>query len=200
MLRNLLCVVLLSVSSAAWAIDPILLLLLRMVRDQVITSSLQSGVEALREEPRPPAPVFGYALPSAPPEQGSEGQHLKALIDDSFLHLTANQRAAVNAGMQKILDDPSNAPIKAQILGEFSLKARALGAGYRQLDSLSRSEKRTLAAQAKEEFLRLPPAERQQLLEVLQTGMLPMPRDLNDIMVAEFSSVIPVSTSERRSD
>ena len=191
MLRSLVCMVLLSVSSAAWSLDPILLLLLRMARDQVISSSVQAGVDSVLEEPQRPAPVFGYALPIQPPERGAEEQHLKAMIDESFLHLNAAQRAAVHTSMQNILSDPRNAPIKAQILAEFSLKARSVREGYRQLDNLSSAEKRALAAQAKEEFKRLPPGERRELLAVLQTGMLPVPRDLNDIMVAEFSSVAP---------
>lgn len=191
MLRSLLCVLLLSLPTAAWSLDPILLLLLRMVRDQVITSSLQAGVEALTEEPQPRAPTFGYALPSSPLEKGSEEQHLKAIVDDSFPHLNSAQRGAVLARMQDILRDPKNAPNKAQIVAEFSLTARTVREGYRQLDSLSRSEKRAIAAQAREEFRRLPAGERKQLLEVLQTGMLPVPRDLSDIMVAEFSSLPP---------
>ena len=189
MLRKLICVVLLCIPSAAWSIDPILLLLLRMARDQIIASSLEAGVEALREEPRPPAPTFGYALPSRPPERGLEEQHLKTLIDDSFLHLTSEQRAAVHASMQNILRDPQNAAIKAQILAEFALKARAVREGYRQLDNLSHAEKRALAAQAREAFRALPAAERRDFLTVLQTGMLPVPRDLSEIMVAEFTSV-----------
>ena len=189
MWRKLVCVVLLCIPSAAWSIDPILLLLLRMARDQIIASSLEAGVEALREEPRPAAPTFGYALPSQPPERGLEEQHLKTLIDDSFLHLTSEQRAAVYASMQKILRDPQNAAVKAQILGEFALKARAVREGYRQLDNLSRAEKRALAAQAREAFKSLPAAERRDFLAVLQTGMLPVPRDLSEIMAAEFSSL-----------
>lgn len=200
MLRNLLCVVLLSLPSAAWSLDPILLLLLRMARDQAISYALEAGVDRMREVPQSLAPTFGYALPSSPPEQGFEERHLKALIDDSFLHLSREQRDAVHASMQNILRDPQNDPIKAQILAEFSLKARTVREGYRQLDSLSHSEKRALVAQAKEEFRRLPQAERQELLAVLQTGMLPVPRDLSDIMVAEFGAVLPAAGSERRSE
>lgn len=191
MLRSLICVVLLAVSSAAWPVDPILVMLLRMVRDQAISASVQAGVEALRENPPQRAPIFGYALPSAPLEAGTEEQHLRTLIDESFPYLTSGQRAAVYAGMEKILNDPQNAARKAQIVAEFSLQARMVRDGYRKLDSLSYFEKRTLVAQAREEFRRLPAAERQQMLEVLQTRMLPLPRDLNDIMLAEFSSVAP---------
>jgi hypothetical protein len=35
---------------------------------------------------------------------------------------------------------------------------------------------------------------------VLQSGMLPVPRDLNDIMLAEFSSVPPVAGAARGLD
>ena len=40
--------------------------------------------------------------------------------------------------------------------------------------------------QAREEFQRLSAEERQHLLEVLQAGMLPVPRDISEIMLAEF--------------
>jgi len=43
--------------------------------------------------------------------------------------------------------------------------------------------------QAKEEFRRLPVAERRQMIEVLQSGILPMPRDLSAIMLAELNTV-----------
>jgi hypothetical protein len=191
MLRKLICIVLLALPTPAWSIDPILLLLLRVVRDQIITSALQAGVESALEPPPPAAPTFGYALPISPVEKGTEGEYLRSLIDESFLHLSSSQRAAVLASVQAILRDPRNAAATAQIVAEFSLTARRVREGYRQLDSLSHAEKRKLAAQAREEFRRLPPEERQQLLEAMQTGMLPVPRDLSDIMRAEFASLAP---------
>jgi len=192
MLRKLICfVLLLSLPAPAWSIDPILLLLLRMVRDQMITSALQAGVESTLEVPQPAAPTFGYALPISPPEKGAEDEYLRSLIDESFLHLSSVQRAKVLASVQSILRDPRNAAVAAQIVAEFSLTARRVREGYRQLDSLSNAEKRRLAAQAREEFRRLPSAERQQLLEAMQSGMLPVPRDLSAIMAAEFASLAP---------
>ncbi len=186
LVRFLVCVLCLSFSSTATAIDPILLLLLRMARDQAISMSIEKGVGALRQEPAPAAPVFGYALPTPPVSSGTEEQRLRALIDESFLHLTAPQRDAVFAGMQKILNDPRHEQMKPLMVAEFTLKARTVRDSYRSLDRLTYAEKRTLAAQAKEEFRRLPANERQQLLEVLQSGMLPLPRDLNAIMVSEL--------------
>ena len=198
--RCLVCVLCLFFSATAAAADLILLLLLRVMRDQAISTSIERGVGAMRQEPGPPAPVFGYALPTPPVSDGTEEQRLRALIDESFLHLTVTQRDAVFAAMQKILNDPQHAQIKPQIVAEFALKARTVRDGYRSLDRLTYAEKRALAVQAKEEFQRLPAGERQQLLEALQSGMLPLPRDLNAIMVTEFSSVPPAAGAGRRLD
>ena len=198
MARCLVFVLCLSFVSTAAAIDPILLLLLRMVRDQVITMSIERGVEALRQEAKPPpAPIFGYALPTPPVTSGTEEQRVRSLIDESFLHLTATQRDAVFAGMQKILSDPQHEQIKPQIVAEFTLKARSVRDSYRTLDRLTSAEKRALAAQAREEFRRLPDSERQQLREVLQSGVLPLPRDLNALMLSELNAVTPAGEQRR---
>jgi hypothetical protein len=90
------------------------------------------------------------------------------------------------------MQDPQNRQDKSQLLAEFALKAREVKECYRGLDVLAYSEKRSLAMQAKEEYRRLSEPERQQLLDVLQSGTLPIPRDLRDIMLAEFNSIAPV--------
>lgn len=195
MIRCLVCVMLLSSASAAYALDPMLILLLRMIRDQAISSSIEAGVESLRQQSPPQPPVSGIAQPAP---HGTEEQRLRALIDESFLHLSAAQRDAVYAGMQKILNDPQNALIQPQIVAEFTFKARAAREGYVSLDRLSYAEKRTLAVQAKEGFRNLPAGQRQQMLEVLQSGMLPVPRDFNDIMLAEFNTIPPAVGNDRR--
>jgi hypothetical protein len=197
--RCLIYVLLLCSASAAYA-DPALILLLRMIRDQAITSSLEAGVTSLRQAPSPRSPAYGFALASPPVPRGSEESRVRALIDDSFLHLSGAQRDAVFAGMKKVLNDPQHAQIRTQLVAEFTLKARAVREGYRNLDRLSDTEKRTLALQAKEEFRRLPAAQRHQLLEALQAGVLPMPHDLNEIMLAEFGSVARAVGGERLLD
>ena len=188
MARCLIYVLLLCSASVAYA-DPVLILLLRMIRDQVISSSLEAGVASLRNAPSLSPPAHGFALPTPPVARGSEQSRVRALIDDSFLHLSGAQRDAVFASIEKLLNDPQHAQIRTQLVAEFTLKARAVREGYRNLDRLSYAEKRTLALQAKEEFRRLPAEQRHQLLEALQAGVLPMPHDLNQIMLAEFGSV-----------
>jgi len=199
LIRCLICVLLLFSASAAYA-DPILLLLLRMMRDQALSTSVEAGAGALQQGSTMPSPVYGFALPTPPIPQGTEEQRIRALIDESFLHLSAAQRDEVFASMRKILDDPRYKQVKLQVVAEFTLKARAARESYLSIDRLSYSEKKTLAMQAKEEFRRLPAEERQQLLGVLQSGMLPVPRDFNDILLSELNTVLPVAGNDRRHD
>lgn len=200
MIRWLVCAVLLLCSSAAYSLDPILLLLVRMMRDHAISASVEAGVNSLRQETPPQAPKFGYGLPNTPEPQGNAEQRLRTLIDESLLHLSAVQRDAVFAAMQKVLRDPQYAQLSSQILADFTLTARALREGYLQLDRLSYSQKKALVMQAREEFQRMPAEQRQHLLEVLQSGMLPVPRDINEIMLAEFDFVPAAAGSKRRPD
>lgn len=200
MIRWLVCVVLLLGSSAAYSLDPMLLLLVRMMRDHAISTSVEAGVNSLRQDAPPQAPKFGYGPPKPPEPQGNPEQRLRKLIDESLLHLSAAQRDAVFAGMQKVLGDPQYAQHSSQILAEFTSTARALREGFLQLDRLTYSQKKALVLQAREEFQRLSAEERQHLLEVLQAGMLPVPRDISEIMLAEFDFASLPTGTERRPD
>jgi len=85
------------------------------------------------------------------------------------------------------------------MLAEFGMTARAVRESYRGLDMLGQDEKRLLLTRAREEYRRMPDDERRQLLDILQSGSLPIPRDLRDSMLAEFNRVTPGdSGAERR--
>jgi hypothetical protein len=70
----------------------------------------------------------------------------------------------------------------------FTKTAQAVRTAQQALQDLGPDEKRALARQAREEFLRLPPQERRQMMDLLATGHVPLPRDLTDMMLAEFSA------------
>ena len=191
MIRCLIGVLLLCFASAAFA-DPILLLLLRMVRDKAVAASIEASVDNLRQQNKTmPSPAYGFALPTPAIPRGNEEQQLRALLDDNFLHLTSGQRDEVYATMRSILNDPQHARDKSQLLAEFGMTARAVKDSYRGLDMLAQDEKRSLVMRAKEEYRRMPDSERQQLLDILRSGALPIPRDLRDSMLAEFNRVTP---------
>ncbi len=183
------CALLLVWSSATSAFDPFTLMLLRMMRDHTISATLEASVNSMREQPAPP--VRGWtAIPA--PAPGNEVEQLKTVIDESFVYLTAEQRDAVHAGLMKVLSDPRNAAVKPQIIAEFRIKAKEVRDTYRSLDRLSWTEKKTLAAQAREQYRKLPGDQKSELLDVVRSGMLPIPRDLNDMLLEEFAGTPPL--------
>ena len=193
MIRCIIGALIFATASTACA-DPILLLLLRFARDRAVSASIEAGVNGVRQQGTTvPSPMYGFALATPAIPRGSEEQQLRALLDENFLHLTAGQRDEVFASMQTILQDPRHVQDKSQLLAEFALKAREVRECYRGLATLATDDRRTLVMQAKEEYRRLPAAERRQLLDILQSDALPIPRDLRDSMLAEFGSVTPGS-------
>lgn len=174
-----------SYSTAALAADPLVLFLLRMMRDQVLSSAVEAGVTGSQQTARPDAP----AIPRSAPEPPAEGLWLKGLIDESFVHLGAQQREELHASLLKMLADPGNAPMRSEIITEFTRQAVAMRDAHRQLSRLSESDMKVIAVEARGEFQRLPPEQRQQLMQALQHGVPGMPRELHDLMLAEFASV-----------
>jgi hypothetical protein len=191
-LRRLLASALLAAVSAAAsataaAADPLTLILLRMLRDQVISSSIQSAVEgASSGAPKKIEPII---IPQAPYDLGDE--KLRALINEGFVHLTAAQREEVFTSVKRALADPQHAAARPVIIQELALKASAVRQAHEHLNNLSQGDKRIIATQAREEYVKLPEEERLQMIQVLQSGVVPIPRDLNDMILAEFRSAQP---------
>lgn len=191
-LRRLLASALLAAVSAATsataaAADPLTLILLRMLRDQIISSSIQSAVEGT--SPSAPKQTEPIVIPPAPYDLGDE--KLRALINEGFVHLTAAQREEVFAGVKRALADPQHAAARPVIIQELALKASAVRQAHEHLNNLSQGDKRSIAAQAREEYEKMPEQERLQMIQVLQSGIMPIPRDLNDMILAEFRSAQP---------
>jgi hypothetical protein len=172
---------------AAWAIDPLTLFLLRMLRDQTVSSSIEAGMDASQKHPGPDGMATLPLLAS--PQPTSESQQLKATIDESFVHLGPQQRAELHASLMGMLNNPKNASSRDAILAEFNARAQALRNSQRMLSRLSEADMRAIAADARVEYEKLPGDQRQQLLQALQRGVPGMPKTLQDVMLAEFSSV-----------
>ncbi|MDP1716446.1 MAG: hypothetical protein Q8L40_00055 [Burkholderiales bacterium] len=189
--RSLLGVFLLVWCSGSFAVEPLTLILLRVLRDQMITSSVQSLVEGAQREGNKPKVAI---LP--PPPYVMEDSKLRALIDEGFVHLTAAQRDEVFSGVRRGLADPKNAHLQPMIIQELALKASAVRQAHERLNNLSYGEKKAIAGQAREEYAGLSSGERQQMIQVLQSGIAPIPRDLNDMMLAEFARVPAASRTQ----
>lgn len=184
MLRRSLAVLVFSVMPAvAHAAEPLTMFLLDLLRQQIMSSIESSAAAAQRER------EMAASVPRAPYDL--EDQRLRALIDEGFVHLTPAQREEVFAGVKRALADPKNAHLRPMIVQELALKASAVRQAHERLADLSVAEKHAIAAQAREEYEKLAPAEREQMLAVLRAGVVPIPRDLSQIILAEFSAVPP---------
>jgi hypothetical protein len=172
---------------AAHAADPFTLFLLRMLRDQIASSSIEAGMDAGQKRPALDDPFAFRSLPL--PQQTSESQQVKATIDESFVHLGPQQRAELHASLMGILNDPKNSAMREAILAEFNAQAQSLRTSHRMLSQLSESDMRSVAADARAEYQKLPGDQRRLLLQALQQGVPGMPKTLQDMMLAEFSSV-----------
>jgi hypothetical protein len=170
--------------STAAAADPFTLFLLRMLRDQAISSAIEAGATPT-PRPRPPGAVYG--LP--PPVSGTEAERLRRLIDEGFVHLRAEQRQELHDSLARILDDPQNAAQRQEILLAFIAQAEAMRRSHAQLSRLTEDQMRTVAAEARVEFARLPRDQQQEMVQALERGVPGMPRTLHELILAEFRSV-----------
>jgi len=172
----------------AAAVDPLVLLLLRMIRDSVISSALEAGYNSATQ---PAKPDPAAALPRLAPLPATEGQWLRSLIDESFIHLSSAQRDELYASLMRMLNDPRYEQVRPQLFAEFTGQAIAMRDAHRRLSGLTADQMHTIAVEARREYERLPPDQRQQMMQVLQHGIPGVPRTLNDAMLAEFRSATP---------
>lgn len=168
----------------AHAADPLTLYLLKVLRDQMATSVLESAVNSI--PPSAPKPPAQSALTGV---YGISEEQLRALVDTGFVHLTLAQRAEIHASLMQMLADPKNALARPLIIEELAMKASAVRGAHERLSSLTAAQKHAIAVDARSEYERLPAQEREQMLQLLQARLAPIPRELNDLILAEFSAV-----------
>jgi hypothetical protein len=173
----------------ALSVDPLTLVLLRLLRDKMISSGLENAAERL--------PPQRTVLPSAPPSSfsgfpaspGLDDTQLRRLIDEGFVHLTSSQRDEVHASVRQIIADPKNAAEVPAIIADLAIKASAVRQAHEQLAALSFAQKRRIAAEAREEYEKMPPETREQMASVLRQRLVPLPVELTDMILSEFDRV-----------
>ena len=185
MLRRLVVGIMLAVfSSSALAVDPLTLILLRMLRNPIINAAAENIYERLTAPPEPAGPII-----FAPQMYGIEETELRSVIDEGFVYLSAGQREQTFEGLKRILSDPNNATMRPQIIAELRIKATAVRQAHDALRSLPRAQKRLIALEVRDEYRKLEPEERREMLAVMQSGVVPIPRDLTDMILDELGSV-----------
>jgi hypothetical protein len=160
--------------------DPILLFLIGIARDMVINHAM-SG-ERPPAEPVLPLPDFSRVYPGT----SVEPEVLRRLIDDSFLYLSDKQRQEIFDQLNAALLNPKNAAVRGTMIEYFAEKALAVRAAQLQLAKMPYSEKQRLAAEFKADIAGLPAEDRDQLGKLLRGNLLPVPSDLNQLLLAAF--------------
>jgi hypothetical protein len=115
-----------------------------------------------------------------------EPETLRRVINDSFTYLSTDQRDEVFESLNTMLLDPKMGPTRAAMIEYFLHKALAVRVAQVELAKLSYTEKRRLAAQFRQETAGLPDEERKQLVGLLEQQLLPVPADLNELLLAQL--------------
>ena len=162
------------------AADPILMLLLGIARDMI-----EAQVAKSRRAPAArPAPDMKLVYPGTTVEPAQ----LRRLIDESFLYLSEAQRKEIFDSLHEAVKDQKNAALRGPMIHYFAEKAVAVRAAQEKLAQLSSGEKESLAADFRKEIAGLSAEEQAQLGELLRTGLLPIPGDLNQMLLAAFDA------------
>jgi hypothetical protein len=170
----------------AYSADPLTLLLLRLLRDKIISAGIEAAVERANVPSSVPPPA-----PSLPglPYAGFDDAQLRRLIDEGFVHLSSAQRDEVHASVRRIIADPKHAADVPAIIADLAIKASVVRQAHEQLNTLPLARKRQIAVEAREEYEKMPLESREQMASVLRQRLVPMPADLTDMILAEFDRV-----------
>ena len=183
---------LLAGAGAAYALDPLTLILLRIVRDRVVTAGLESAYDKATT-PSAVIPAPGTRLP-----MGLDDAGLKRLIDEGFVHLTLAQRQEVFEATRQILRDPGNVNIADSLVAELAGKTSAVRQAHDELRKLTPERKRQIAQEARSEYEKMAPESREELASAIRARMIPMPSDLTDMILAEFDRSRDLSATNAR--
>ena len=160
------------------AADPLILFLLGMARDMV---------EAHAAKARP---ALEYVPDMSRVYAGTivEPEHLRRLIDDSFPYLADTQRKEIFDSLNDALANPKNAAMRGEMIQYFVDRALTIRAARIQLSELSWTEKERLAGEFSKELPALSAEDRALLGTLLRGGLLPVPIDLNQLLLAAFDA------------
>ena len=165
-----------SIWPAAANADPLLFFLMSAAKE--IASAAISKAESA---PAPlPVPEATYPGTAVQPET------LRRIVDDSFGYLSSSRRTEVFDSLNAMLLDPKIGTNRAALIEFFLYKALAVRAAQVELGKLSYAQKEGLARQFRQETADLPEDERRQLQTLLEQHLLPVPADLNQMLLAQL--------------
>lgn len=172
--RGVLLVAALAFAAPAQSAEPLLMFLLGIARE-MLTNAVAESISRPAPAPEPLATYPGTAVA---PEQ------LRRLIDESFFYLSAAQRGEIFDSLNAELMKPQNAAVRGAMIEYFAERALTVREAQLRLAQLSYGEKQRLAEEFRRETAAIPDEERARLQEILARGLLPVPADLNQLLLA----------------
>lgn len=179
--RSIFFALLCAGAAPVHAADPILMFLIGMAREMVQSHLARTPAPA-------PAPAPALDLSRTYPGTLVEPEHLRQLIDECFTYLSDGQRREIFDSLHASLMNPKNASVRAEMIEFFAYRARAIRAAQVRLAQLSQREKETIALDFKKEVAALPAEEQARFAEVLRRGLLPVPSDLNQLLLTALDA------------
>jgi hypothetical protein len=179
--RGILFTVLMAGLVAPAAADPILMFLIGIAREMVITHGTTPDNKRV---PEAFVPDWSRVYPGT----SVEPDHLRRLINDSFLYLADGQRKEIFDSLHAALMNPKNAAVRGTMIEYFAEKALTIRAAQLKLASMSWRDKQRMAEEFKGELAGLSPEDQEQLGKLLKSGLLPVPGDLNQLLLAAFEA------------
>ena len=179
--KGLLFTLLFAGVVAPAAADPILMFLLGIARNMV-------EAHANRAPGGAPAPELVPDMSRVYPGTSVEPEILRRLIDDSFLYLSDGQRREIFDSLNAALQDPRNAAVRGAMIEYFADRALAVRAAQIRLSQMSWREKEQMAGEFKKEIAELSAEDQAELGKLLRSGLLPVPSDLNQLLLAAFDA------------
>jgi hypothetical protein len=153
--------------------------LVSIAREMVI-----KHVTSPRTEPEAVLPDLSRVYPGT----AVEPDHIRRLIDDSFLYLNDSQRKEIFDSLNAALLDPKSAAVHGAMIEYFAEKALTVRAAQLELAKMPWREKQRLAEEFRNDLASLPAEDKEQLGDLLRGGLLPVPSDLNQLLLAAFEA------------
>jgi len=169
--------------ASAWAFDPLLMFLFNAASEAAMRTAERNEREAARLGPRTPAPV----PPKTYPGTVVEPAQLQRLIDECFLYLGDAQKREVFDQLNAALLEPKNAALRGPIIEHFTERALQVRAAHQHIAALPPAEKQRLAREFRREAEALPLEDQAKLAALLRQGLLPVPRDFNQLLLATLA-------------
>ena len=161
--------------------DPLIMFLLGVARDMV-------EAQATKSRNAPPAQEYMPDMARVYPGTMVEPEHLQRLIDDSFPYLADAKRKEIFDSLNTALLDPKNAAVRGTMIQYFVDRALTIRAARMQLSALPWTEKERLAGEFGKELRTLSTEDQALLGNLLRGGLLPVPSDLNQLLLAAFDA------------